>query len=247
MLRALSSLFLCLALSGVAEAQLTPLDEANSSTAAASVVPAPPPGYLGRRSSPPRRRHHRPPDTGGWPRLFVLSADFVLASVDFAQADFTDSHELRQIRGEALRLGRHRAPGASVSMRLAPTRFMDLGVDIGFLAPRIGTPGVVMTPGRELVSVRSAHVAYWHGELNLVARHAGFALSAGMRAGWSRTVLELDGDGPATMRAARASAGPHVDVRAHVYRSLFLHVGGFVDMLAWPDAQLEAGFGLARR
>jgi len=242
MLRHASLLMLSLALVSSARAQSTE-ETLEVLPQAPPTAPAPvPPGYLPMPDAP-----HHPHHEGGWPKLFVLSADALFATTNYRDAVFVDRQNLMQIPGETLHLRRFSAPGAEVSMRLAPTRLLEIGLSIGALFPRIGDLGTAITPRREMVTVTEAHIAFWHGEFNLVARTGAVAFSFGVHVGWARMVLDLEGDGPSVLRSARATAGPQVDLRARLYRSLFVHVGALVDLLQWPDAQLQVGLGLAGR
>jgi hypothetical protein len=205
--------------------------------------PTPPPRYHRRPELPSRL----PPSIGGWPRLLVLSASFTFASVDYRNAVFEERGGMAQLSGRVLRLRRFDAPGGDVSMRLAPTPFLEIGLGVGVLMPRVGTPLPAATPRAESVAVTKAHVAYWHAQFDLVAHMGALSLSFGAYVGWQRMVIELEGDGPSEMRSARPTAGPRIALRAHLYRSLFLHVGGSIDLLEWPDGQLQVGLGLAHR
>lgn len=211
-----------------------------------TMAPSPPPAYDESPPSAPRSSH-RVSDPGGWPRHFVASLSFLSGTVDFRDAFFETRDMLSTMEGASLLERRMRTAGGELSLRLAPTRFVEVGLGLGFSNPAVGAPRPVTTARRETVYVREAHVAFWHGELDLVARWGPVALSLGVRAGWTRMLLELGGDGPATMRAARATVGPHADLRLHLYRSLFAHAGGWLDLASWPDAKLVAGLGLARR
>jgi len=256
MVRGATTVILWLVMTSVAMAQLTPQtsstdaapgDEHADSQAASTSSPPPPVGYLLTLEAPTRARRHRRVAVGGWPRLFLISVDFVFASVNYRGATFIDRLERNRQRGDTLRLRRFAAPGASMGLRLVPTRFVEFGLGLGVLVPQVGGPRLAMTTRRERVFVTGAHVAYWHGHLSLVGHAGAVAFSVGVRAGWSRMVIELGGDGPSSMRAARATAGPTIDLRAHLYRSLFVHLGGYADTLHWPDAQIHAGLGLAHR
>lgn len=213
---------------------------------ASEPTPEPPASYRVTPESPPASGRPRP-EVGGWPSLFLMSAEAVFARVDYRGASFSDRHGLTQLGGETLRLRHYDAIGGSVSLRLVPTRYLEVGLGIGVLRPRVGSPRPAVTPRSEVVYVTDAHVAYWYGQLNLMTHMGPTAVSAGVRVGWARMVLQLGGDGPGMMRSARVTAGPQLDLRAHLYRSLFVHVGGYADMLQWPDAQIEAGLGLAHR
>lgn len=194
-----------------------------------------------------RRRRLRP----SWPNRAAARIGGIYGRLDWAGDDFEDRNETINVPASALRLGRVDLVGVEAGLELAILDHLRFGSGVSFLRPVAGQVGgepLASTLG-DRARVEGVHVVQWWGELGVAHRFGDLTLIATAHVGWLRTIVDLESgcECPELVRSTRVTAGPHLGLRAHVWKALFVQAGARADALRWPDYMFDLSVGVGHR
>lgn len=242
-------LMFALALSAGAEAQgavASEATEAGGDPTLAAILPATPDGYEAS-VGPERRARVR----ASWPNRIAARIGGTYGRLDWAEDEFADRNDIVGVPGAVLRLGEMDVAGIEAGMEVAVFDHLRLGAGISFMTPVAGQAGGELRTNAlgDGARVEDVHIVEWWGELGVAHRFGDLTLLATAHVGWLRTIVDLDSgcECPALVRSTRVTAGPHVGLRAHVFKALFVQAGARADALQWPDYVLDLSVGVGHR
>lgn len=173
------------------------------------------------------------------PPALRVDVQFALARFDPSDMAFSDPNGPLQLRGEAMRLDAGVGFGAGFSVGVVGPNG---GASFNFLYFAPDDSGAVALGA----PLRGLHVARWTLEAGFMRRFGDITPFFLVEGGILRATADLQ-EPFVTIHAHRFTLGPRVGLRAFLFKTLYVQLAYFMDMLAFPDHVLALGLGLGRR